>query len=98
MKQHGKDMKKLVKYMEDNGYKYEDDFDMSTVYFSKVVNNKHCVFALTEPHSGNKHRWLLRAEDVDYFDRWSNASYEAYYDTVEEFINHVLIDLEEKWN
>lgn len=98
MIQNKEDMKKLVKYMEDNGYRYEYDVDLSTVYFSNMINNKYCFYALTEPHDGNKHRWLLRAEDSDYFDRWSNASYEAFYDTVEEFINRALIDLEEKWN
>ena len=98
MKQRRKDMKRLVKYMEDNGYRYENDWDMSTVYFSKMVNNKYCFFALTEPHDGNKNRWMLRAEDSEYFDKWGNASYEAFYDTVDDFINRALIDLEEKWN
>ena len=44
-------------------------------------------FALTEPHDGNKNRWMLRAEDSEYFDKWSNASYEEFYDTVDDFIN-----------
>ena len=39
---------------------------------------------------------MLRAEDSEYFDKWSNASYEAFYDTVDDFINRALIDLEEK--
>ena len=98
MKRYSKDMERLVKYMEDNGYRYENDWDMSTIYFSKTMNHKYCFFALIEPHDGNKNRWMLRAEDSEYFDKWSNASYEAFYDTVDDFINRALIDLEEKWN
>ena len=44
MKQRRKDMKRLVKYMEDNGYRYENDWDMSTVYFSKMVNQQVLLF------------------------------------------------------
>ena len=87
-------MQQLIKYMEDNGYWYDDDWDMSTVYFSKMVNNKYCFFALTEPHDGNKNRWMLRAEDSEYFDKWSNASYEEFYDTVDDFIKYALLDVE----
>ena len=86
-------MLKLIKYLEDNGYQYEDDVNMSTVYFSKMFNNTEWIFALTEPHDGNKNRWVLRAEDSMYLDRWSGASFERFYDSVGEFIECALIHL-----
>jgi hypothetical protein len=37
---------------------------------------------------------MLRAEDSEYFDKWSNASYEEFYDTVEDFIKYALLNVE----
>lgn len=89
------DMQQLLHYMEDNGYTYEDECG-STMYFTKICNDEEWVFSLTEPHSGNKFRWMLRAENHKDFDRWSNASYEEFYTNKDDFIKHALIDLEKK--
>ena len=91
-------MLKLIRYLEDNGYRYEDDVNMSTVYFSKMFNNTEWIFALTEPHDGNKKRWLLRAEEHTRFDKWGNASFEQFYDSVDEFIKCALIHLDNHIN
>jgi hypothetical protein len=92
------DMIKLVNYLINNGYVYEDNVSMSTVYLSKCVNNEDRVYALTAPHEGNANRWMLRADTVDNIDRWGTAVYEQFYDTVDDFIDRALTDLEEKWN
>lgn len=98
IKQTSEDMIKLVNYLINSGYTYEGNVGMSTVYFSKCVNNDDRVYAVTVPHEGNDNRWMLRAETDAEFDRWSNASYEQFYDTVDDFITRALIDLEKKWN
>ena len=84
----------LIEYMEKNGYQYEDEYDMSTIYFSKDFGNELWYFALTEPHDGNENRWMLRAENCETFDKWSNAGYQEYYNTIEDFMNYALIDIE----
>lgn len=95
MKKNEFEIKCLTKCMVDNGFTYEDDYDMSTVYFSKAINDDLWVFALTEPHDGNKNRWMLRAERHEYFDKWGNASFEKFYGDADEFLKNVWFDLEE---
>jgi hypothetical protein len=87
-------MNGLVNYLTDNGFKYGDDVDMSTIYFSKIYNDKEWLFSLTEPHEGNRNQWLFRAEKRDNFDRWSNAYYEEKYMSTDHFMSCAIKELE----
>lgn len=87
-------MEELIKYMENAGFEYDYDVDMENAYFNKIINGEHWLFALVSPHDGNKNRWMLRAETKRDFDRWSVASFEEFYDTVEDFIKYALLNVE----
>lgn len=87
-------MNGLVNYLTDNGFKYENDVDMSTVYFSKIYKEEEWLFSLTEPHNGNDNKWLWRAEKIENFDRWGNAYFEDKYMSNEDFISYAIKEFE----
>lgn len=70
--------------IEDAGFVKAYDVTDESFYFKK----SDILLAYTIPHEGNGDRHLIRAEHVDEFDKWGNAS-------VETFVNNVpdLIDL-----
>jgi len=73
------------------GYTFVDDW--GSLYFKKAFGNKLLIVAVTAPHEGNGYKWLVRADDIEYHDRWSNADYEQYYDTIDDLVDRVLEDL-----
>ena len=70
--------------IEDAGFVKEYDVTDESFYFKK----SDILLSYTVPHDGNGDRHMIRAEHVDEFDKWGNAS-------VEEFVNNVpdMIDL-----
>jgi hypothetical protein len=78
------EIQQLEEHLVGNGFNYTDNCG-STMYFEKIHGEYTWYIALTEPHSGNKYKWMLRAEREDNFDRWSNADYQEFYDTVSSF-------------
>lgn len=89
------DMEKLITYLKMRGYEYDSDYDMSNVYFDKVFDDELWYFLLVSPHSGNKYRWMFRAEYSEEFDRWSIAGYEEFYDTIQDFMDSAVKDVEQ---
>lgn len=87
-------MNGLVNYLTDNGFKYENDVDMSTVYFSKEYKGEEWLFALTEPHEGNGNQLLWRAEKKEELDRWGNAYFEEKYMSNGHFISYAIKEFE----
>lgn len=88
------DMEKLIAYLRMRGYKYNYDCDMSNVYLDKDFDNESWYFSLVSPHSGNQYRWMFRAEYSEEFDRWSVAGYEEFYDTIQDFMDSAVKDVE----
>lgn len=87
------EIQQLTQHLIENGFEYADNCG-STIYFNKIYDKHQWYIALTEPHSGNHYKWMLRAEREDEFDRWSNASFEEFYDDVSDFISKYLIQLD----
>lgn len=86
-------MEKLKNHLIENGFEYEETYDNSTMYFSKIYGEYEWYIALTNPHSGNDYKWLLRAEREDEFDRWSVATFQEFYDDVPSFMATAVIQL-----
>lgn len=83
-------MKYLIEYLKSNGFKYEDDVDMSVAYFSKEYDDEEWIFSLTIPHEGNNNTWLWRAEKRDSFDKWINVYFEEKYLSTGHFVSYAI--------
>lgn len=90
------DMVRVIEQMNTGGFGFVDDWDMSTTYFSKVNHRGEWLVSVTEPHEGNNYKWLVRANKHETFDKWGNADFQEYYDDINDFMEHALIDLEEE--
>jgi len=46
-------------------------------------------YSVTAPHEGNNFMYMLRANPVATFDKWSNADYEEFYDDLYELARDI---------
>ena len=84
-------IERVIGLFEYAGYTYVGDW--GSLYFKKAFGNKLLIVAVTWRSYGNGYKWLVRADDVEYHDCWSNADYEQYYDTIDDLVDKVLEDL-----
>ena len=56
----------------------DENGNIEQIYLSDDKYN--IVACLTYPHEGNGNKFMLRAEMAEDFDRWSNASYEVFFE------------------
>ncbi len=58
----------------------DDDGNIENVY---LRDDHYGILAcITYPHEGNDNKFMLRAEFMNNFDKWSNASCEVFFDEV----------------
>ena len=62
---------------DDNGY-------IQQIYFEE--RNMNIMACLTFPHSGTNFHFLLRADYIDSFDRWSNAAYDCWFRSIDDLL------------
>lgn len=46
------------------------------------------IYMLVAPHSGNKNRYMFRADPLENHDRWSNCDYQRFYKDKDDFKNN----------
>lgn len=95
MKNNQSDMKRVIEQMEAGRFTLEDG--TPPMLFSKSNHRGYWFVSITDPHEGNNYKWLVRANDRETFDKWGNADFQELYDDIDDFMNHVLIDLEEEF-
>ena len=71
-------MNEILEYIkgwgEDIDMLFNDDGSISHIYWTFEDN----YFCVCEPHCGNDFKYLLRVNNKETFDRWSNAEVEIY--------------------
>lgn len=58
---------------------YDKDNNATHIYL-KNLNGKYYMVIIS-PHEGNNHKYIIRANMAETFDKWSNCEYEESYST-----------------
>ena len=62
---------------DDNGF-------IQQIYFEE--QELGIMACLTFPHSGTNFHFLLRADYIDSFDRWTNAAYDCWFESIDDLL------------
>lgn len=62
----------------------DDSGFIQQIYFEE--QELGIMACLTFPHSGTNFHFLLRADYIDSFDRWTNAAYDCWYESIDDLL------------
>lgn len=81
-------MKECIDCLVQNGYEPIDYVDDIHVLLRKHIDGNEFILLLIGPHDGNDYGYVLRGDFMATHDRWSNADYERFFRSKEDFLNN----------
>lgn len=81
-------MQKCINCLENNGYIFIQSSDDIHATFYKFVDGNKFLLLLVGPHDGNNNGYILRGEFSACFDKWTNATYQRWLSSEEDFLDN----------
>lgn len=79
-------MEEFKDFFVSRGYEFTGvERDEMHYHFKKEIEGLTFIFLLVAPHEGNNNRYMLRADELEDHDRWSNCNFQRFYTDIEDF-------------